>query len=69
MAQYRGYTCDGCGNVVDKEDVTEITVRIDGPDVSGEFDQDLCKVCAPKRVPENVTMRPLRRRHPRARTA
>lgn len=66
MAQYRGYTCDSCGKVIDKHDVTEVTVRVDGPSLSGEFEQDLCPECAPKRVPEGVEMRPLRRRHPRA---
>lgn len=66
MAQYRGYQCDMCGKVINTDEVTEVTVRIDGPVLSGEFDQDLCPECAPKRIPEGVVMRPLRRRHPRA---
>lgn len=66
MAQYRGYQCDSCSAIIDSGEVTEVTVRVDGPVLSGEFDQDLCPTCAPKRVPEGVAMRPLRRRHPRA---
>lgn len=66
MAQYRGYSCDMCGHVISSEEVTEVTVRVDGPVLSGEFDQDLCPECAPKRIPDGVAMRPLRRRNPRA---
>jgi hypothetical protein len=60
MAQYNGFKCDSCGAVVDSEERTKRTVKFDGPEVSGEYTDDLCPDCV--QVPEGVVLRPLRRR-------
>lgn len=60
MSEFRGVRCDKCGTVIEKSEATRKTVRIDGPDVSGEYAEDLCRSCTV--LPEGVTLRPLRRR-------
>lgn len=60
MAQFQGYRCDRCDAVVDADERTKQTVKYDGPEVEGEFALDLCKDCVV--VPEDVTLKPLRRR-------
>lgn len=63
MSEYRGYCCDKCGTVMTREQRTRRTVRVEGPALNGEYDEDLCGACLV--VPSDVTMRPLRRRTPR----
>lgn len=60
MAQFQGYRCDRCDRVVDADERTKQTVKYDGPEVEGEFALDLCPDCVV--VPEDVTLKPLRRR-------
>lgn len=65
MAHFSGFKCDKCDAVMDRAEVTKVTVKFDGPEVSGEFSHDLCEICAKEEVPPGVTMRPLRRRRTR----
>jgi len=61
MAQYNGFKCDSCGNVIAPEDRTRVTTRYEGSVVSGEYSLDKCSDCVgtpPK------TLKPLRRRRP-----
>lgn len=60
MAEYRGFTCDDCGAVVDKDKRTQKTVKFRGPVTEGEFSEDLCPDCV--HIPEGVEMKPLRKR-------
>ena len=60
MAYYQGYMCDGCGKPMSKDVRTKVTVRYEGPKVSGESVQELCDKCF--EPPENVEgLRPLRK--------
>lgn len=60
MAHFSGFKCDSCGSVGDTADRTVRTVKIKGPVTQGEFSVDLCSDCV--EVPEDVEMKPLRRR-------
>lgn len=60
MAQFTGFKCDSCGNVIDADQRHKVTTRYEGPDVQGEFSEDRCRDCTV--VPEHVTLKPLRRR-------
>lgn len=63
MSQFRGYTCDGCGNVIAEGHRTRHTEKFDGPTVQGEVVKDLCPVCVNARKPEDgISLKPLRRR-------
>jgi NAD(P)H-flavin reductase len=61
MSGFKGYQCDGdgCENVMTREQRTKVTVRYDGPYVSGTYDEDLCRECV--QVPAGVELKPLRR--------
>lgn len=63
MAQYNGFTCDLCGNVISPEDRTKVTTRYEGRIVEGEYHQDRCPDCV--QPPSGVTLKPLRRRRTR----
>ncbi len=59
MAQYNGFTCDSCGNVIPPENRTKVTTRYEGGVIEGEYSLDKCPDCvgtAPK------PLKPLRRR-------
>lgn len=60
MAQYNGFTCDSCGNVMNADERTRVTVRYEGDVVDGEYHVDKCPQCV--NVPEGMTLKPLRRR-------
>lgn len=62
MAEYRGYRCDRCEQVVDKADLTRRTVRYVGSEAHGEYDEDLCIDCARASLVDSPELRPLRRR-------
>lgn len=64
MAQYNGFTCDSCGNVMSVDDRTRVTMRYEGALVSGEHHIDKCPDCVS--VPDGVVLKPLRRRRPSA---
>ena len=65
MAHFTGFTCDNCDKVVSAEDRTKVTVKIDGPEIQGEFTQDLCIDCQETPVPPGTVLKPLRRRRTR----
>ena len=60
MAQFNGFTCDDCGEVVSANERTKRTIKIDGPTISGEYTEDLCSNCIS--TPDGVDLKPLRRR-------
>lgn len=62
MGQFRGFTCDECGNVLSSDQRQKHTERFDGSVARGEITQDLCAECMKKKVPEGVELAPLRRR-------
>lgn len=62
MAQYNGFTCDSCHRVMAAHDRTRVTVRYEGQAVNGEYHLDNCPQCV--NIPEDVTLKPLRRRRP-----
>lgn len=62
MAEFKGFRCDNCGAVHPVEERTRVTVKIDGPEVQGEYVMEYGPDCARNSVPEGVELRPLRRR-------
>lgn len=64
MAQFIGFKCDSCGNIIDTEDRNKVTTRFDGPAAKGEFSEDRCSECTV--VPSGVELKPLRRRRTKA---
>ena len=64
MAQFIGFKCDSCGNIIDTEDRNKVTTRFDGPAAKGEFSEDRCSDCTV--VPSGVDLKPLRRRRTKA---
>lgn len=64
MAHFSGFTCDNCGTVVSTSERTQRTVKIKGPVAQGEFSEDLCSDCVV--IPDDVEMKPLRRRTTKA---
>ncbi len=56
MAKFTGYSCDSCGEMMDKDQVTTKVVRFGGPNVNGQYSQELCSNCVS--VPDGVTLRP-----------
>lgn len=62
MAEFRGFQCDDCGEIIAEGNRTKYTERFEGK-VSGERRQDLCPTCIQKRLPDDGSdLRPLRRR-------
>jgi hypothetical protein len=68
MAQFRGFTCDDCGEVIANGQKQKYIERFEGSVASGERVMDLCAPCQQKRVPEDVTLRSLRRRRSQKQT-
>lgn len=63
MVAMRAYRCDRCDKLMTRDEVTRRLVRFDGPEFSGEYDEDLCAVCAKAEMPApDVEVRPVRRR-------
>jgi hypothetical protein len=60
MAQFTGYQCDSCGEVVSKQNRTKKRIRYEGPVFEGDIDTDLCQDCVS--IPEGVDLKPIPRR-------
>lgn len=67
MAQFIGFECDSCGQVISAKDRNKITHKFDGPAAKGEYVEDRCSECVV--VPPHVEMKPLRRRRTQAELA
>lgn len=65
MAEFRGYKCDRCSNIVEKSELTRLTTRYVGSEANGEYDEDLCPACTHSSLEQGPKLRPLRRRQPR----
>ena len=64
MAQFIGFKCDSCGEIIDTHDRNKVTTKFDGPAVQGEFTEDRCSNCTVP--PVGVDLKPLRRRRSKA---
>lgn len=47
MAEFRGYECDNCGNVLSADQTVKHTEKFEGA-VEGQFKEHLCIPCAQK---------------------